>query len=361
MAIIHGRSDAEWSLLELAREYGFDFQSIQEIDNAKKELEATLPKQEEETRKDIEREIRELETKSNEIKEAIEGKSKDILEDIKHEMENLKSEINALNIELDRENLFSFLISIAKRFISSIKRWRKRRRYNYLRNPEKEIGKRLKPEYQELNEAERMQNYLRQNTQEEIDRRLKPLKDKIERINEIVKSKEYKGAQGEVKVISQLEKLPDEFHVFNDLYLKSEEWIKFNEKPLNTAQIDHLVVGPTGVYVIETKNWSEEFVHETFEGAGYTPYDQIERASYLVYRKLNHMRYGNTLEKAYHRLASKEIKVRSIIAVCGSKLPLGDRSSVAVLFPERIPGYIQNSKYRLPEERIIEITNKLAE
>ena len=52
------------------------------------------------------------------------------------------------------------------------------------------------------------------------------------------------GYTGEALVANLLEGLPDEFHVFHD--------IKHRDLAGN---IDHLVVGPTGVFVLETKNW----------------------------------------------------------------------------------------------------------
>ena len=66
------------------------------------------------------------------------------------------------------------------------------------------------------------------------------------------------GSQGEEAVINALSCLSDEFHVFNDINLQfhpalfwnvTGEWIK-------TCQIDHIVTGPTGIFVLETKNWS---------------------------------------------------------------------------------------------------------
>ena len=52
------------------------------------------------------------------------------------------------------------------------------------------------------------------------------------------------GYTGEALVANLLEDLPDDFHVFHD--------VKHRDLAGN---IDHLVVGPTGVFVLETKNW----------------------------------------------------------------------------------------------------------
>lgn len=62
--------------------------------------------------------------------------------------------------------------------------------------------------------------------------------DELERERESMR----KGAVGEKSVALTLSKLPDEFRVVNDVATP-------------TGNLDHVVIGPTGVFVIETKNW----------------------------------------------------------------------------------------------------------
>jgi hypothetical protein len=64
-----------------------------------------------------------------------------------------------------------------------------------------------------------------------------------------------KGGRGEMAVHDVLKRLPPEYVVFNDFHpLKkgSEEPEKWN--------VDHIVIGPSGVFVVETKNYSRQFV-----------------------------------------------------------------------------------------------------
>jgi hypothetical protein len=61
------------------------------------------------------------------------------------------------------------------------------------------------------------------------------------------------GAHGESIVGRKLNELPDDFVIFHDLALLSED----GPEPWN---IDHVVVGPTGVFVVETKSFSGEKV-----------------------------------------------------------------------------------------------------
>jgi hypothetical protein len=54
------------------------------------------------------------------------------------------------------------------------------------------------------------------------------------------------GWQGEKRVAQLLSsKLNDDYYLLNDLYLRD-----------GGGDIDHIVLGPSGVFVLETKNWS---------------------------------------------------------------------------------------------------------
>lgn len=52
----------------------------------------------------------------------------------------------------------------------------------------------------------------------------------------------FKGARGEEHVAYLLSLLPDTYHVFHDY-------------EAGVHHVDHVVVGPTGVFAVETKNW----------------------------------------------------------------------------------------------------------
>jgi len=55
----------------------------------------------------------------------------------------------------------------------------------------------------------------------------------------------YVGKRGEVLVAEALKSLPNEYVLLNDLVL-----------PEGGGNVDHLVIGPNGLFVIETKNYS---------------------------------------------------------------------------------------------------------
>jgi Nuclease-related domain len=55
----------------------------------------------------------------------------------------------------------------------------------------------------------------------------------------------YLGMRGELAVTKALQSLPDEYVLLNDLML-----------PTAHGNIDHFLIGPNGIFVIETKNYS---------------------------------------------------------------------------------------------------------
>ena len=79
---------------------------------------------------------------------------------------------------------------------------------------------------------------------------LREVKSKIKEI-EAELSKWDKGLSGECLVASILEQqLPDSYYVINDLVIRAHN---------RRVQIDHVLVGPTGVVCIETKNITGNF------------------------------------------------------------------------------------------------------
>ena len=52
----------------------------------------------------------------------------------------------------------------------------------------------------------------------------------------------FRGARGEERVANVLAEMPDRYHIFHDFVAEGEH-------------VDHVVVGPAGVFSVETKSW----------------------------------------------------------------------------------------------------------
>ncbi len=344
MAVFYGRSGAEVNLITLAEKHGFNVNVLEDFDELVEEMKQGFSDAKEKERVAVNVEISDLSERASSLKETIRDKIPGIEEDVNRERRSLIKEIDDLTVKFNLRSIFRYTTATVKRL------W-KIRRYNYLKDPAREIRKRLQKEYNDLKNTEKRTRYLKEHFNEEVDLRLEGLRKRLEVVLMVKGSREYAGAVGEVRVVKNLARLPDEYHVINDCNLCLETWAGLDGKPIRTAQIDHLVVGPTGVFVIETKNWSKETVENAFQ-SGYTPYHQVRKARRITYLTLNPGRYGNYLQRLHYRAGKKEIKINSIIAICGAEIPNGKKRHTRVLIPEEIPKHIQRNNILLTDERI---------
>lgn len=157
---------------------------------------------------------------------------------------------------------------------------------------------------------------------DEIEKKVKIVQEKITAIEQVLNSGTYHGASAELRMIEFLRKLPDNYVVVNDVVLRLKESVYFDNTCLSTAQIDHLVIGPAGIFVIEVKNWSKKF---TSDGDFFDPYKQVKRHNYVCYK---------FLKKQF------EVKVRNIIAYASHIPEKPDDSFVKVLPLEQVNSYI---------------------
>ncbi|WP_440946430.1 nuclease-related domain-containing protein [Methanosarcina sp. T3] len=295
-----------------------------------------------------------LEAEIEKLEKTIESKSLEIEDDISLRVKNLEGEIDKLrSIKFSLSSLFSFLSA-------KFTLYNKRKLLQNLKlNPQKEIDRLLNKEYSELQLLTKKCTYLENNKNDEVKKRMGPLCESVEYIEKIKNSPEYSGAVGELKVIKNLQDLPDDYFLLNDLFLELDEYINFDGSKLRSAQIDHMVVGPTGVFVIETKNWSSKYVQKVFSEDSYTPYDQIRRSSYLAYKYLNSLKYGNIFEKIYFNLAKNEIKIKSVIAISGADMPHIKGKHTYVVRTNELSSHIRRAPQVFSEEEAHEIAEKL--
>lgn len=148
------------------------------------------------------------------------------------------------------------------------------------------------------------------------------IQHELGRLEEITTSKEFAGAIAEMAVIAELSQVPAHWMVVNNLKLAAPRYIHNRGNPIQSAQIDTLVITPAGVFIIEVKNWSRAFSES---GEGFSPFDQVSRASYLV--------------SVILKEAGLDVKVRPIVTSQGS-LPEKGEAKVAVKAMKQLRGYI---------------------
>lgn len=136
-----------------------------------------------------------------------------------------------------------------------------------------------------------------------------------------------KGEYGEYAVTSVLEKLPEVYRVFNDVYLENKG---------HSSQIDHVVISQYGVFVIETKNYSGD-VYGSEKAERWTQYlngEGYEFRNPILQNRSHELAIKNTL----HIAPSSIIPV--VVFLGGADLHCNTTS--AVLYAVQLREYILN-------------------
>ena len=140
------------------------------------------------------------------------------------------------------------------------------------------------------------------------------------------------GAQGEEKVAEYLELLNDSYCIIHDVVL-----------PGTTGNIDHIVLGPNGIFVIETKNHkgfitcNRDWWKQRKIGRGGTPYlgkigspsKQVKKSAVLLSEFIQNRFKTNLYINGIVVFANEEAKLKII------------DPTVAVLRPQELCNFIQ--------------------
>lgn len=150
------------------------------------------------------------------------------------------------------------------------------------------------------------------------------------------------GAIGEHKVVKTLEDLPDEYILINDFSLSFSPAIYNRQENdyIKSVQIDHILVSPSGVFLIETKNWSEKSLENL---SLRSPVDQIKRSNFALFKLLNNEMSNLKIHLAKHHWGDKKISIKNLIVLTNTK-PKEEFQYVKILTLNELPGYIKYFK-----------------
>lgn len=144
------------------------------------------------------------------------------------------------------------------------------------------------------------------------------------------------GAIGELKVANILKRLPEGCVLINDLSIEFTKPLYFKQEDqyISSVQIDHLLVTQAGVFVIETKNWSEQTASNE---AIFSPINQVRRAGFALYVLLSD---PTEVIGRDHLWGKQKIPVRNLVVFTGHK-PAGEFHYVKVLGLNELEGYVK--------------------
>jgi hypothetical protein len=158
------------------------------------------------------------------------------------------------------------------------------------------------------------------------------------------------GLQGEKQVAQLLgSTLSDDYYLINDLYLKD-----------GAGDIDHVLIAPRGVYVLETKNWNGTIscIGDQWHRAGKRNFDSSPSRQV----KRNAAKIKQILDNAPH-LRSLGVWVEGIVVITNKHATLQiNNPTVPVLKLPQLPNYLttHGSQRRFSREQLEAIGKEIA-
>jgi hypothetical protein len=165
--------------------------------------------------------------------------------------------------------------------------------------------------------------------------------DRKKRIVDEVKTSIY-GALGEHKVVKELKNLSDDNVLINDFSLTFSPAI-FNRQEndfIKSIQIDHILVSPSGIFLIETKNWSEKSLRSLDLRS---PVQQVKRTSFALFKLLSGDIAHDRVKINKHHWGDRKIPMKNLIVLTNTK-PNVEFQYVKVLTLNQLLGYIRYFK-----------------
>ncbi len=162
------------------------------------------------------------------------------------------------------------------------------------------------------------------------------------------------GAIGEQKVVKELEQLSDEYILINDFTFSFTKAIysRQDKQYIKSIQIDHLLISPSGIFLIETKNWSKESLKNLNL---FSPVQQIKRTNFALFKILS----GNSNFKLdQHHWGERKIPIRNLIVLINHK-PTEEFQYVKILRLDELLVYIRYFESSLSNKETQEISNYL--
>jgi hypothetical protein len=243
-----------------------------------------------------------------------------------------------------------------KWIIRAYRRWKSGRRLRHLENHfMEELEKPLRTLTREIKSLEKETEFLENNIEGLIQERLYPEIIRKQRIDYVLKNVQtwISGARGERDVVEALRSLPDTYIIINDIKLQLDTPM-MSEVGLRTkCQADHIVIGPPGLFNIETKNWSYESISRLdFR----SPIQQIIFTGKALYSEVNRAIRKRRIKIKRHHWGERGIRVYNILAMVGA-MPQTEFQHVKMLPVNRLKGYIEYFESIFKPDEVNEIAN----
>jgi hypothetical protein len=294
---------------------------------------------------ELEAEIQEMQSTLGSHQEAYDELKASIRNEIQEEIHALEAETKQASDKSNRNIIFKVFYFFKIKSLS-------RRKSNLENN----LDSILKQKTRELeNAVARIKSdidHLLENKNNIVSERCKKSLDDLAYTKEVV-DEHYRlvaGAIGESAVVTALRQLSDDCYLINDFSLKFNPPIynKRENDRIWSIQIDHLLVCPSGVFILETKNWRKTSVENRDLRS---PVKQMLRTNFALYVLLNTDSQLNDIKLDGHHWGTKKIPLRNVVVMTNEK-PKEEFRHVKVLSQKELIGYIQYFVHTLNGEEV---------
>jgi hypothetical protein len=330
MAQIYGQIESLKRIKNELKAFGINrFNSIKEINdflfNFQDEKEAILNTQKEILRN----EIKDLNLRKKEYQEICERTKSKTQAEIEVRIDTIRLNIDILTAKINKGLIHKIIYSFKLKKQKELLDYYSLNTPMIIKNANKNIQEKIENDENQL-------KYISENNELIIKERSLP---EIRKLNNVKKTIEdlqplIAGAVGESLVVKEIEKLPNDYILINDYNLKFNPPIykrNTNDK-IFSIQIDHLLISKSGIYILETKNWSKKSI-ESLDLR--SPVEQITRTSYALFLILNDAKIRLT----EHHWGDKQIPIKNIIVMINEK-PKEDFKYVKVKSLKELNNYI---------------------
>ena len=151
---------------------------------------------------------------------------------------------------------------------------------------EKQLLDNYPREVTKIEDIPKMHEHFKEKLKEEDKGFFAPIRkwNKQRQVNKFEKNKDnpfHAGAKGELGVLEKLSQLSDDCHILCGLNIGMPCWVSYNgKKNLRSAQMDFVVVSKKGVFLIEAKNWSDQYANQKHRLG---PHEQVDRAGLVLW------------------------------------------------------------------------------
>lgn len=330
---------------ELVKNRIDEFNSLNELIDFQKNYDFKKQKIISDHNRFINEEIEFLENELSELDLLISQKPNDLKQELRQKLDNLNQQIeelpetNSKIIPVVKDYWLNLIIHIKFWFIQVLFS----SRIILFKYRSKKLFLKKKKHLEHI--SENFQDVVKESSFEDLQ--------KFEIKNEIIKklNNTIYGAFGEQKVENELKKLPDDYILINDFNYTFETSIRYNGEFIKSIQIDHLLISPSGIFLIETKNWSTDSINNLDLRS---PVQQILRTNYALFKLLSEKVSKSNWGFAKQNWGNRKIPIKNII-VFTNIVPQEQFQFIKILGIKELLSYIQYFKpsFTINETQII--------